>query len=137
MTEHREFFSMPAGRFATAVNCMDGRVQEPVSRWMKDRFGVEYVDTVTEPGPDGVLVFGKTADIESIKKRVTISVTAHGSVAVAVAGHHDCAGSPVSKEVHLDQLRHAVDIVRSWMLPVPVLGLWVDEQWAVEAEPNA
>ncbi|MHC4063507.1 MAG: carbonic anhydrase [Planctomycetota bacterium] len=123
---------MSTPSFATAVNCMDGRVQEPVSRWMRERFGVDYVDTVTEPGPDGVLAFGRTSDIESIKKAVTISVTAHRSVAVAVVGHHDCSGNPVSKEVHQDQIRHAVDIIRSWLLPVPVLGLWVNDKWAVE-----
>jgi hypothetical protein len=29
----------------------DGRVQEPVITWMKDAYGVQYVDDVTEPGP--------------------------------------------------------------------------------------
>lgn len=124
---------MPAHRFATAVNCIDGRVQEPVALWLRKRFGVDYVDAVTEPGPDGVLAFGRTSVIESIKRRVTISITAHGSVAVAVVGHHDCAADPVLKETHWDQISHSVDIIRSWLLPaVAVVGLWVNEQWSVE-----
>jgi len=49
-----------ASKFATAINCMDGRCQLPVIEWMKKRYGVEYVDMITEPGPDGVLAEGRT-----------------------------------------------------------------------------
>ena len=37
--------------FCTVVNCMDGRVQLPVIRYLQDRIEVLYVDSVTEPGP--------------------------------------------------------------------------------------
>ncbi|MCP4247033.1 MAG: hypothetical protein GY778_08280 [bacterium] len=123
---------MADGTFATAVNCIDGRVQEPVTRWMCQRLGVDFVDLVTEAGPDGVLTHGRTADIESIRRRVTVSLTKHHSSAVAVVGHHDCAANPVAADTHRDQIHHAVDIVRSWMLPASLFGLWVDERWAVE-----
>ena len=33
--------------FATAVNCMDGRVQEPAVKFLKNKLGVAYVDTFT------------------------------------------------------------------------------------------
>ena len=41
--------------FCTAINCMDGRTQLPVIEFLKDKFGVEFVDTITEPGPVRIL----------------------------------------------------------------------------------
>jgi len=38
-------------RFATAINCMDGRTQEPVITWIKKNYHVDFVDMITEPGP--------------------------------------------------------------------------------------
>jgi Putative carbonic anhydrase len=37
---------MGEGKFGTAINCMDGRVQEPVINWMKVRYGLDYVDMI-------------------------------------------------------------------------------------------
>lgn len=37
--------------FCTAVNCIDGRVQLPVIRYLQERYGVLYVDVVSESGP--------------------------------------------------------------------------------------
>ena len=32
--------------FATAINCMDGRVQIPVIEYLKKEFKVDYVDMI-------------------------------------------------------------------------------------------
>ena len=42
-------------KFATAISCMDGRVQDPISRYIKEKFNVDYVDTITEPGPNKII----------------------------------------------------------------------------------
>ncbi len=123
---------MAYGTFATAINCMDGRVQEPVIRWMKERFKVDYVDMITEPGPDKILTTGPTDAVQAIRRRVDISLRAHGSRVFAVVAHHDCAGYPVSKQQHLAAVGKSVDIIRSWDGTVRVLGLWVDETWQIE-----
>ncbi|HSW46444.1 MAG TPA: carbonic anhydrase [Phycisphaerae bacterium] len=123
---------MAAGLFVTVVNCMDGRVQEPVSAWMRRQFNADYVDTITEPGPDGGLASNDPSMVVAIRRRVKASVKAHGSRVVAIVAHHDCAGSPVSREQHLEQLRQSADLVRSWQLPVRVVTLWVNENWQVE-----
>jgi hypothetical protein len=123
---------MPKGTIVTAINCMDGRVQEPVLNWMKVRFQADSVDMVTEPGPDKVMVSGSPQAVDSIKERVNISVNEHGSRVVAIVAHHDCAGFPVSKEEHLAALERCVDTIDSWLFPVRVLGLWVDENWEVQ-----
>ncbi len=120
------------GGFATAVNCMDGRVQDPVTDWLKDLCCVEYVDVITEPGPVRLLAEGDAVAADSIRRRVEVSVRAHGSSVVAVVAHGDCAGNPVSPEEQQTQLLRAVERVAGWDLGVSVLGLWVDEGWEVQ-----
>ena len=84
-----------SSEFATAINCMDGRVQMPVIEYMKSKYGIDYVDMITEPGPNKILSENKDKNsIDSIKRRVKISVEAHKSRLIAVVGHHDCAGNP-------------------------------------------
>ena len=121
---------MADGAFATAVNCMDGRVQYAVAEWLKRKYKVDYVDMITEPGLDGVLATNQDkAAIESIKRKIGISTGRHGSKHIAVAGHHDCAGNPVDKETHLAHIRAAVKVVKSWGFNADVIGLWVDDKW--------
>lgn len=117
--------------FATAINCMDGRTQEPIISWAKKTFEVDYVDAITEPGPDKILAEGSDTLVESIKNRVMISVNKHGSQNVIMVSHHDCAGNPVSKKEHLDQLKKSVDVISSWELGVEIIGVWIGEDWKV------
>lgn len=124
---------MAHGKFGTAINCMDGRVQYPVNNWMKERFNLDYVDVITEPGPDKILALGNDQTVESIKTRAQISAHAHGSEIVVIVGHDDCAGNPVSKEQHLLQIKSAMQIIHSWKLPFKqVIGVWVNSDWNIE-----
>jgi len=121
---------MAEGKFATSVCCMDGRIQIPLISWIKDNNSVDYVDTVTEPGVDKLTLDSDA--VEKIKSKVGISINAHGSNLVIVSGHHDCAGNPVSKEEHLNQIKKWVDVINSWNLGVQVIGAWVNENWQIE-----
>ena len=123
---------MAEGVFVTAITCMDGRVQRPVSDWMLKTFDADYVDTITEAGPDGLLAGNYLGPISAIRRRVEVSVKAHGSKVVAVVAHHDCAGNPVSRDHHLAHLQQAAATVRSWRLPVRIVTLWVNEKWQIE-----
>lgn len=117
--------------FGTALNCIDGRTQIPVIEWMKAHFCLDYVDLITEPGMDGVLAHGVYREITRIKDKVVISINAHNSKVLAVVGHYDCAANPVSDCKHIDDIITSVNVVKSWHLPVTVIGLWVDEMWRV------
>ena len=46
---------MSDGVFATAINCMDGRTQQPIIDWAKNVLNVDFIDTITEAGPDKIL----------------------------------------------------------------------------------
>ena len=45
-------------KFATAINCMDGRTQLPTINWAMKELNVDYVDSITEAGPDKILAEG-------------------------------------------------------------------------------
>lgn len=124
---------MASGRFGTAINCMDGRVQLPLLLWMLERYHLDYVDMITEPGPEGILVSGRADRLNSIKSKVMVSLNAHGSDLIVVAGHHDCAGNPVTRDEHCSQVRKGLEVIRSWNLPASrIVGVWINENWAVE-----
>ena len=111
---------MAEGKFGTSINCIDGRTQIPVSQWIKDNYSVDYVDMVNEPGCDKLLPGDNTAKIEEVKAKALISVNAHKSSVIVVAGHHDCAGNPISKEEHIAQIKQSVDAIKAWGLSVEV-----------------
>ena len=122
--------------FTTSVSCMDGRVQVPIRKWVTERFGPAYIDTITQPGMDGVLAgrLGGDAGPKLARDMTALSVNAHGSALVVVSGHHDCAGNPVSRQKHVDDIRESVKTVKSWdeIAGTRVIGLWVNENWEVE-----
>lgn len=117
-------------KFACAINCMDGRVQDAVKNYMKENYSVDYVDMVTEPGPNKILAENiDKAIIENIKKRVKVSVHHHGSKVVAIVGHFGCAGNPTEKEEQIKHLKKAKETVKSFGFPVEIILLWVDGDW--------
>ena len=119
-------------KFCTAINCMDGRVQLPVIEYLKRRFGAEYVDVITEPGPNLILARQTNYSlVESIFERIKISVERHHSIGIAIAGHYDCAGNPASKEAQILHIRDAIAMVHGRYSQIETIGLWVDENWEV------
>jgi len=93
---------------------------------------VEYVDSVTEPGPNLVLASQTDpASVQSIVRRVSISVEKHASVGIALAGHYDCAGNPATEEEQKQHLMAGVEFLRFHYPEMPIIGLWVDENWKV------
>ncbi|MEK7080364.1 MAG: carbonic anhydrase [Patescibacteria group bacterium] len=118
-------------KFACAINCMDGRVQDAVKNYMKENYGADYVDMVTEPGPNKILASPELAEglVENIKKRVEISVHHHGSKVVAIVGHFGCAGNPTEKNVQIEQLKKCKEKVEAFGFPAEIVLLWVEGDW--------
>ncbi len=120
-------------RFCTVINCMDGRVQLPVIQFLQKRFHAEYVDSITEAGPNKILAGGKnSAAVESILSRLQISVEKHHTLGIAVVGHHDCAGNPTHKEAQIEHIEKAVHFLKNKFSSLEIIGLWVGSDWAVK-----
>ena len=123
---------MSQTKFATAINCMDGKTHLPVIAYLEGKCKIDCVDMVTEAGPVKILADCEDAVLlDSIKRRVEISTGKHRSRYIAVVEHFDCAGNPVSKETQIEQILKSIKTVRSWHFKAEILGLWVDENWTV------
>ena len=121
---------MAEGKFVTSITCMDGRIQTPIIKWIKENYDVDYVDTITEPGIDKKI--SEEPIFESVKSKAEISINAHKSSMIFVSGHYDCAGNPVSNEEHASHIKNGVEMIKNWKSEIPVIGLWINENWEVE-----
>lgn len=111
---------------------MDGRVQLPVIEYLKQEFNVDYVDSITEPGPVRILAEERNSALaKSILDRIEISVNKHKSVGVAVVAHYDCAGNPADETTQKKQLVSAVELLKDNYASMPIVGLWLDSNWTV------
>ena len=52
--------------FYTAINCMDGRIQESVTNYIKKKYNVLFVDMITSAGPVKILSISKKFKIKII-----------------------------------------------------------------------
>jgi carbonic anhydrase len=120
-------------RYCTVINCMDGRVQLPVIRYCQTRFDTPYVDSITEPGPNCVFAKQEPAVlVDSLLKKLAISVEKHKSVGIAIAGHHDCAGNLSPKVEQNQHTQKAVAFLQKHFPDMQVIGLWINDKWQVE-----
>ncbi len=124
--------------FATAINCLDGRVQLPVNGFLQDRFGAAYIDAVTEAGPVGILAREPDSEVaRSIYRRVEISLNVHHSTGRAIVAHSDCAGNPIADKAQRAELAAVVNLLKGRYPGTAVIGLWVGEDWSAAEIVNS
>ena len=123
--------------FVTAVPCIDGRYRRCLVDWLSDHYRADYVDLVTEPGPDNVLTDEFSDAAADVRRRVDVSISAHASKAIAIVGHDDCAGNPVGPETHRSQIERAVGVLRGWYPQLPILGAFVDSACRIHVVDGA
>ena len=114
--------------FFTSIGCMDGRSQGPVAEFGRRRFGAEYPDTITEAGFVGLLSKDTIDErlLDSLKKKIAISLEKHHSKGIIVHGHQECAGNPVDDEKHKEDVRISVQVIQSLINPsLPIVGVFV------------
>lgn len=117
-------------RRATCLNCMDGRVQQPVLRWIRKNYKIDFVDIITEAGMDGVLA--KQKNISEIIRSVKISIDINKSSKIFIVGHYDCRGNAASNKTHKMHIDKAVRRLRKHLPDIDITGLWVNNHWRVE-----
>jgi len=119
--------------FGTVVNSIDGRVQIPVLNFLLERFGVSYLDVISELAPNRLLAEREDqAKVNSIMQRLNVSMLEHGSRQFAVVGHYDCPGNQAGRTEQLEQLRQSVEFLKESYPGIEVIGLWLPSQWRVE-----
>jgi hypothetical protein len=111
---------------------MDGRIQLPVLRYLQKRFDAQYVDSITEAGPNLILSEQKrNASVQAILDRLNISVENHDSRGVAIVGHHDCAGNPAGQDDQITHIQEAIEFLRQHHRDMEIIGLWIDRDWEI------
>jgi carbonic anhydrase len=117
--------------FVTCLNCMDGRVQKPMTHWLEKHYGTKYVDMITEPGMDGYLAKHDEFPVE-LKHKIDISVNKHESKDIFIVGHHDCGGHPVDEGTHRQHVAQAVRKIKELYRGCSVTGVWISDKWEPE-----
>lgn len=119
---------MPLPSYAVAVTCIDGRIQDVVRTHLLEHCGVDHIDAVTVPGVDAAFAADDPsgAAVSAALEAVGISLDAHASTCVVVAGHTDCAANPVEADVHRAQVKASVEALRSRLDGADVRGILVD-----------
>lgn len=117
------------GKFATCLNCIDGRIQLPVLQWVITEYNIPFVDMITEPGMVNILSDRENPLFDSILEKVKISLNIHDSTIIFIVGHDDCAGNPQSPKKQENQIRESVEILKNIVSEInpscKVIGLWV------------
>ncbi|MBN4046204.1 hypothetical protein JYT57_00840 [Nitrosarchaeum koreense] len=121
---------MTSGKFVTSICCMDGRIQLPVDKWIKENYSADYIDTITEPGMEKRVSEG--VDTDWLKTKTNISISKHNSNLIVISAHHGCAGNPVSKEEQVEQVKKSVTVIKSWNVTDNVIGIYVNDKWEIE-----
>ena len=83
------------------------------------------------PGVDKKVA--EDVNLESLKSKILISVNIHKSRLIVISGHYDCAGNPVSNEMHISQITKGIEVINSWNLDAKVIGIWIDENWSINS----
>lgn len=123
--------------FFTVVGCMDGRVQEVMARFGREKFGAKYPDTITEAGIVGLIANNPDEQfVNNLKFKLLVSIEKHHSRGIIVDGHQDCAGNPVSDEEHRQDIKTSVEFIKKLIdNKVSVIGVFVVRQgddWIAE-----
>lgn len=128
--------------FFTSIGCMDGRALRPVRKYGKAKFGVWYVDTITDAGLVGKISKDDVDPkfLDELKEKILISVEKHHSKGIIVHGHEDCAGNPVDEETHKRDILKSVEVIKSMVdSSAPIIAAYVKRQdgdWVVEELPQ-
>ncbi len=120
-------------RFAAAINCMDGRTQLPVIRYLTARLEVAFVDMITAPG--AVRWLCEETDCrerERLLAHLAVSLERHQAKDIAIVAHHDCAGNPLPDDAQKRQLQAAARFLGRRYPGCRILPLWLDAAFCVE-----
>jgi hypothetical protein len=102
-------------KIAVAIVCADWRLHHKKSefnRQIAKALGVDGVDFIAVPGPDGLLLPERTGEWKTALDQAKLLIGAHTPVALAVVAHQRCAGHPVSDEAHVGDVAKAAEALK-------------------------
>jgi hypothetical protein len=127
-------------KMGLALVCADGRLHQEAAHYndqIAQHMGVDLVDVVAVPGPDGLGKLGRDAEEKAVVGWLKLLIDAHHPESIAVIGHYKCAGNPVEDAEHdTDAARMAAQLKAELGFPGPVMGfstVWhADNEWSLK-----
>lgn len=120
-------------KYAIAINCIDGRIQEPVINYIKKDCGADYVDLITNDGIVNIVagpVYGP--QFRKMVQLIQSSRKNKKSNTIYITAHHDCSGNPVSDDKQKEQLQLSKTALKLHLtIDISIKALWVDENFEV------
>jgi hypothetical protein len=90
-------------KLAVALTCADWRLHQhkvDMNARLARLLGVNGVDLVAMPGPDGLIMAGRQSEWQTAVSQVKLLIGAHAPTVVVVLAHQRCAGHPVADGDH-------------------------------------
>ena len=90
-------------KLAVALTCADWRLHKrkvDMNRRLCKLLGVEGVDLIAVPGPDGLLKPERSSEWQTAIAQIKLLLGAHAPSLLIVLAHQRCAGHPVSDADH-------------------------------------
>jgi len=119
-------------RFATVINCFDGKIQSTVLDHVRTEFAAPHIDLITRPGALKHLSGRPGPTTEAILNEVSFSIERHSSNQIAVVGHHNCAGNPETDTGQRKQLVEAKRLLTAEFPAAKVLAIFLNKDGAFE-----
>lgn len=123
--------------FYSNAGCMDGRDKDAGVEYVRGMHRDEpnirvVVDNVCDgPGVVKLIAARDEAALAVFRERIEISDTHHKTRGVTISAHALCAGNPIERSEHLDQLKRAATVLRQTLdemgkAHLPVIALWCE-----------
>jgi hypothetical protein len=113
------------------------RLFEDVLEKLRNDYGVEMAYKIALAGADGILSRGHDAHKKTMIDQVELLISAGSPVAIAVIGHEDCAGNPVSNEEHCADIQCSCNVLTGVCKEIPVIGFFAkrtdDRTWHLDS----
>jgi len=90
-------------KLAVALTCADWRLHQrkvDLNARLASRLGVDGVDLITVPGPDGLIRPERQGEWTTAVAQIKLLIGAHAPQVLTVVAHQRCAGHPVSDGEH-------------------------------------
>jgi hypothetical protein len=114
-------------KIAVALTCADWRLHQhkvDLNRRLARSIGVDGVDLIAVPGPDGMLLPERKAEWDAATAQIRLLIGAHNPVKLVVLAHQRCAGHPVSDEGHDTDVAAAAKALKAaTQFPGPVAAM--------------
>ncbi len=109
---------------------MDNLIHEPLIQFIKNKYHVKYVDTMTEAGLCKILSDNRDNPLtKSIDNRITVSLSKHNSQMIFIPGHDGWAGNIVSEDIQIKQIVNSAKRFRRNYPNIKVIPFWIDQDW--------